>query len=265
MAYLFRKNYLGDLIENPNWGTKVGCFPAALTGLTEGTTYQDTQEIYKAWTPDVRSMLTTDDKKLLESQANNVGRELKELKTRSDTALNGFKDLDDKINNSGGELTPDVNVSWGNANGALRSMSTQRTKAFTQLDRLMVYAPDASGAQQLCASKLDATNTEKQILDKIAEISINVNKKVTDHYKKQDDWLSLLLSLFQAFMDIIQALINLVLKLFGSGFALLGWAKDHPKIAIGATSVLALLILGLILRPYFSLLAGVFGKRNRKR
>lgn len=248
------------LQDNRYWGTKVGCFPANEQGLTTGTAYVDPQAIYQAWTPNLRSSLSSDDLKMLESYALSVKTELERLKDLGKGALNIWDSFAKVVAKAGGKLTSEVNTAWANAQASLNAMGAQRERSFKLLDKLMVYSPSPSLAQQLCEKKLAAFEKHRGIVDEIAIIHRNINEKITSYYQQRDDFLGRIQQLLEQFLSLLSDLIMLVVKGFEAGFYLVEWAKNHPKISLAVGGVLGLLILGLILRPYFTILSTVVSK-----
>jgi len=258
---------------NSNWGIRPGCFPSTSESFTSGNTVKGHppgdasnagQEIARRWTPAVYSQLTEVDRKDLQGLATGLTERLKELKSHGNVTTTKFDRVISEMGPTNGKLTADVNVAWTQASAALTDLITQKTQTFTDLDKLMVYAPDANTAQRLCAKKINAENSLKESYNKITEASKAINNKFSEFYKKREEWLAGLQALFAGFIDALTLLINILQQAFKLQLGILIWAKNNPKTSAAIGGTLALLIVGLILRPYVTIISSLSSRRKSK-
>lgn len=244
---------------NPNWGMRSGCFPAEPASLTSSNTIREadasrTAEIIsRRWTPTLTSQLTPEERQELQTRAISVTNQLRDLSNFTEGTTSKFQVVVQKITSSGGALTRDVNTAWSQARASMTDLTTKKSQTFTNLDLLMVYAPDPSTAQHLCQEKLIAENSYQTALTKIAEANSAINGKFSEFYEKQDQWYDQLINLFKTFLAALQAILTILLEAFKVSVGLLLWAKDHPKTAVAVGSVVALVVLAIALRPYIML------------
>lgn len=252
------------LRNNPQWGMRKGCFPSEPASLTGSLSIRDAAEISRRWTPVLNQQLTTADREELKRKAITAKTKLNTLSNRTQDVIAKFGVLEKNATDSKGELTRTVNLSWTTATAALTDLGTEKIDAFQVVDQLMVYAPDKDTAQEICQQKLDAEAKLDQTYTIVEGVNRNLNAKITEFYQKRDSFLAAIENLLKAFMAILEFIINVLMKAFTASFGFILWAKDHPKATLAIGGTISLLILGLILRPYITIISAAFKKKKKK-
>jgi hypothetical protein len=268
----------GQIVPHPDWGNcpaccwaqkdEVGEFaPGGVRINYEGSAPQllrdgdeasskirDMSRIIRSrWGPDNYADLRENEKQDLESESHEVGGKLERLKSLGQETLDAWKAYGDHIEAEGPRSQTAANLG-STASTKLTRLGSYKIRAFTDLDRLMVYAPDPLTAEKLCSKKLEAEQKHLEVNDKVSEINLAISRNITEFYRRRDELFGGLQALFEGLLAIIQLLIDLVVGAFKAIPGLLRWFKQHPTLSIGIGATLGLLILGLILRPYISMI-----------
>jgi type IV secretory pathway TrbD component len=261
-----RRSNLGVLELNPYWGTSTGCFPANSRGLANrGPTYQATasglQNLRAEWT-DVYGELSSADKDTLTSQADVIQQEITDLQKKAQDNLDEWKRVVNYGKEVGWDLDDEVEgrrfgEHWSAVGANLRMVGMDREEVFTKLDQLMVYSPTPDAAVDLCKLKKKSLDKYQEIIEGITPFHRAISDSVAENLAAADRAMAVVQGLFEAFIAILQQIIAVILKAFSIGFFLVRWAKVHPKIAGGIGLVIGLAILGIILRPYFTIFQAI--------
>lgn len=140
------------------------------------------------------------------------------------------------------------NDSWWTAADMLRGLTPKSTEAFRSVDFLMVFAQDPREARDLCEAKLNARAQYQAILDQIEPIVKKVNAEEAALDAAKQGLVEKLLNMFQAFIALLEALIETIASAF-KGLAVVAgfvagtvapFVATYPKVVLyGALGTLA--------------------------
>ena len=273
--------------SNPRWGHTTGCY------TTQNVSVRSSDEAYHAWK--ANPYITKDDKKELLRRKSVAISKLDDLKSTANRAQNHWEKFGLKIQEIDAkcqekcyadldgdgtcpraancvleETRPYMHMRTKGTQ-LLNELGAKRLDAFRECDFLMVNAPDAVTAKQMCHYKLKAFEHIREVSDVIGKYNRLIADARNRARKANDALLAQAQNFLQGFMNMIVALI----KIIQDGFKILiaalepiakltsaasSFFIEHPNAILVVGGVVGLGVLAFVARPYIGILSAVIGR-----
>ena len=273
--------------SNPRWGHTTGCY------TTQNVSVRGSDEAYYAWK--ANPYITKDDKKELLRRKSVAISKLNDLKDIANKAQGHWEKFGLKIQeidiecqkkcladldgdgtcpraaNCVLEETRPYMHMRSTGQQLLNELGAKRLDAFRECDFLMVNAPDAVTAKQMCHQKLKAFEHIREVSDVISKYNRLISDARSRARKAKDAFLGSVQNLLQGFIDAIIALMGIIKEGFKILIASLepilkltsaasSFFIEHPNAILVVGGVVGLGVLAFVARPYIGILSAVIGR-----
>lgn len=122
---------------------------------------------------------------------------------------------------------------------------------------VMSYAPDPASWSKLCANKIEVDVEFEKLTQEMLELGQTAHEKLLETSEASSGWLEVIENVFKAFLLALQKLLEAVINIFSavldSVSMLAKFMAKYPKALLIGGGVVAIGVLGFVLRPYFSI------------
>lgn len=195
-----------------------GCFTTSGAPAT-GSMSAVLQEVQNAASRSIQSNLTQEEVSLILAQQAIAKKNVEELLEHAGVVKSAWIDALGKLQplKSCWFCSKERKVysdAWWRAADLLRELTPKSTAAFRSVDFLMIFAQSPAEAKQLCEAKINARTRYEAILGQIEPIVKQVNAEEAAVEAGRQGLIEKLLAMFQAFMEVLKALIGLIAGAF---------------------------------------------------
>jgi len=237
--------------DKVRWGTTTNCF------TTANSSEMSAEQVFRAALNNGVRRLTQDEVNDVTSLSITAQSDLNRLLSRASDVIGMWREAKDasvaysQCTVICGNLLTESNTTIDKANAGLQELGNLRYKAFKNVDALMVYAQTPADAQRMCQLKQDTWKKYEQAINQIIPLAKGTHEERAKNYQKTASIIDGLLSILQAFMQLIQSLITIINEAFKGIVATASFFAKYPKLIWVGGGIIGVIALLVIVRPYF--------------